>query len=116
MARLRLPTMNSICRYWNDWKPEDCPSAERNSVYSDGVMVRSTSQAEFSCSKMRATRASILNAGGRVPAAIASRAAAISWIASRIQSSEVWCWMMNSISSCAPLSGFCAPRIRSTCR
>ena len=32
-------------------------------VYSLGVMVRSTSQALFSCSKMRATRDSILKAG-----------------------------------------------------
>ena len=108
--------MYSIWRYWKDWKPEDWPSAERNSVYSLGVIVRSTSQAELSCSKMRATRASILKAGCRLSAAIAPRAAVSSWIASRIQSSEVWCWMMNSISSWAELSGFCAPRIASICR
>ena len=85
-------------------------------MYSLGVIVRSTSQAEFSCSKMRAMRASILNAGCRLPAASAARAAVSSWIASRIQSSEVWCWMMKSISSCAELKGFCAPRIASICR
>ncbi len=45
MAVLRLPAMNSISRYWNDWKPLDWPSASRKLVYSDGVMVRSTSQA-----------------------------------------------------------------------
>ncbi|ESW60702.1 MAG: hypothetical protein Q27BPR15_10570 [Rhodobacter sp. CACIA14H1] len=78
MARLRLPTENSINRYCQDWKPELWPRSSRNRVYSDGVMVRSTSHAELSCSKMRATRASILDASAMRSAAIAVRAAEIS--------------------------------------
>ena len=85
-------------------------------VYSLGVMVRSTSQAELSCSRMRDTRDSVLNAGCRSSAAIRRQVAVSSWIASFIQSSEVWCWMMNSVSSCAVESKDCASRILSSWR
>jgi uncharacterized protein YecT (DUF1311 family) len=44
--------------------PTDWPNLSRNCVYSLGVIVRSTSQELLSCSKMRATRDSILKAGG----------------------------------------------------
>ena len=108
--------MNSMRRYCSDWKPEDWPRLSRKLVYSLGVIVRSTSQAEFSCSKMRATRASILKAGGSASRRSAARIASSSWMASRIQSSEVWCWMMKSISSCAAEIGACAPRMRSSRR
>jgi len=108
--------MNSMARYCQDWKPEDWPSASRNSVYSLGVIVRSTSQALFSCSKMRATRDSILKLGSSRSARIERIAAPISCRASFIQSSEVWCWMMNSISSCADDSGVCASSTFSRCR
>ena len=89
MARLRFPARNSIARYCQDWKPDDWPSASRNSVYSLGVMVRSTSHAPVSCSKMRATLLSILNAGCSWSLRIAAIVARISWIASFIHSSEV---------------------------
>jgi hypothetical protein len=58
-------------------------------VYSLGVMVRRTSQALLSCSKIRATRVSILNAACRRSPRIASIAECTSWIASFIQSSDV---------------------------
>ena len=85
-------------------------------VYSLGVIVRSTSHALFSCSKMRATRVSILNAGCSESDRIAAIAPEISWIASFIHNSDVWCWMMNSNSSCASDSGDCASRMAPSCR
>ncbi len=108
--------MNSIWRYWCDWNPEAAPSRSRKRVYSLGVIVRSTSHALLSCSKIRAIRDSILNAGWSRSSPSAVRAAVISWIASRIHSSEVWCWTMNSISSCASDRGAWASRIRSSRR
>ncbi|REF73148.1 hypothetical protein BDD41_1676 [Paracoccus versutus] len=79
-------------------------------------MVRSMSHALFNCSKMRETRDSIFSASGARSAAIMSRAPFTSYSASFIHNSEVWCWMMNSISSWAVESGFCAVRIWSICR
>ena len=49
----------------SDWNPDSCPGAGRIALYSLGVIVASTFQACTSCSMMRETRASILNAGGR---------------------------------------------------
>ena len=83
-------------------------------VYSGGVMVDSTLQALTSCSMMRETRASILKASGLVSPealAIAAVAARTSCSINFIHSSLVWCWMMNSISSCAGDSGCWAVRI-----
>ncbi len=80
-----------MARYCHDWKPDDLPRSSRKRVYSLGVIVRSTSHALLSCSKMRATRVSILKAGRRSSARIAAIAAEISWIASFIHSSDVWC-------------------------
>jgi hypothetical protein len=105
-----------MARYCHDWKPEDWPSAPRKRVYSLGVIVRSTSQALFNCSKMRATRVSILKAGRTSSARIASIAPDISWMASFIHSSEVWCWMMNRSSSGEVDSGVWASRILSRWR
>jgi hypothetical protein len=65
---------------------------------------------------MRDTRASIFIAGCSRSARIAVRAALISWMASFIHSSDVWCWMMNSISSWAVDKGACAESTRSSRR
>src|ERR1700730_15222640 len=54
---------------------KDSPRKPRNSVYSLGVIVRSTSQAELSCSRMRDTRDSVLKAGCRSSAAISRQVA-----------------------------------------
>ena len=105
-----------MARYCQDWKPDDWPSEPRNSVYSLGVMVRSTSHAPVNCSKMRATLLSILKAGSSLSSRIALIVARISWMASFIHSSEVWCWMMKSNSSCAADNGCCASSTRSRCR
>ena len=85
-------------------------------LYSGGVIVASTSQACTSCSMMRLARASFLKAGGRRSARMSPMAEANSVSSSFIHSSLVWCWMMNSISSCAGDSGYCALRIWSMCR
>ena len=85
-------------------------------LYSGGVMVASTSQAWTSCSMMRDTRASILNALLSSSLAIAEMAARNSCSISFIHSSLVWCWMMNSISLWSGDSGFCALRMASSCR
>ena len=75
-----------------------------------GVSVDSTSQDWFSWAMIRATRASILKAGGRSPARIRARAARSSWITSFIHSSEAWCCTMKSISLWSAERGFCAAR------
>ena len=62
------------------------------------------------------TRASILKAGCRSSRAMCCMAAASSCSISFIHSSLVWCCTMNSISSCAGESGFCALRMASSCR
>ena len=85
-------------------------------LYSGGVMVASTSQALTSCSKMRLARASFLKAGGSRSARMSAMAAPISVSISFIHSSLVWCWMMNSISSCAGESGCWAESTWSMCR
>jgi hypothetical protein len=59
-------------------------------VYSLGVMVRSTSQALLSCSKIRATRDSILKAGCSSSWRMALMDVRISWIASFIHNSDVY--------------------------
>lgn len=89
MLGFRLPRMYSIIRYCHDWNPDELPKVSRNRVYSAGVIVRSTSQAVFNCSKIRDTRASILNMAVTLPAFNASRAAVSSWIANFIHSSLV---------------------------
>jgi hypothetical protein len=108
--------MNSISRYCHDWNPELVPRKGRIAVYSLGVIVASTSHACTSCSMIRETRASILNAGGRSSARMASRAARSSCSASFIHSSLVWCWTMNSNSFGSGDSGCCALRIASRAR
>ncbi len=85
-------------------------------LYSGGVMVASTSQACTSCSMILLTRASILKAGGNSSRAMWPMAARSSCSISFIHSSLVWCCTMNSISSCAGDSGFCAVRMASSCR
>ena len=75
VAAFLLPTRYSIMRYCQDCRPEDCPSNPRNCVYSLGVMVRRTSQAELSCSRMRDTRDKVLKAGCRSSAAISRQVA-----------------------------------------
>jgi hypothetical protein len=47
---------------------------------------------------------------------MAAIAAVSSWIASFIHSSDVWCWMMNNISSGEAESGACAERMASSFR
>ena len=79
-------------------------------------MVASTSQACTSCSMMRETRASILKAAPSRSSATASTAARSSCSISFIHSSLVWCWTMNSISSCAGDKGCWAPSTSSRCR
>ena len=49
-------------RYCQLWKPASCAEDGRIAEYSGGVIVASTSQAWTSCSMIRLTRASILNA------------------------------------------------------
>jgi len=78
-------------------------------VYSDGVMVDSTVQAWTNCSMMRETRASIFRAGSTSLRWMQARAANSSCSISFIQSSLVWCWMMNSISLWSGDSGCWAP-------
>jgi nitrate/TMAO reductase-like tetraheme cytochrome c subunit len=85
-------------------------------LYSGGVIVASTSHACTSCSMMRETRASILKAVPSSSRATAAIAACSSCSISFIHSSLVWCWMMNSISLWSGDSGFCAPRMASSCR
>ena len=84
--------------------------------YSGGVIVASTSQACTSCSMMRETRASILNAVPSSSRAIAAMAACSSCSISFIHSSLVWCWTMNSISLWSGERGCCAPSTWSRCR
>jgi hypothetical protein len=79
-------------------------------------MVASTSQACTSCSMILLTRASILKAVPSSSRATQATAARSSCSISFIHSSLVWCWMMNSISLWSGDSGFCAPRIASSCR
>jgi len=111
-----LPSTYSISRYCQDWKPLLDSRYGRMALYSDGVMVASTSQACTSCSKIRDTRASILKAGGRSSAATAATAARSSISTSFIHSSLVWCWMMNNHSFGSGERGFCAFRMASSCR
>ncbi|VFT14769.1 Uncharacterised protein [Pseudomonas aeruginosa] len=85
-------------------------------LYSVGVMVASTAQACTSWSKIRETLASIFSAGPSLPDLTCSRAARSSWSISFIHSSEVWCWMMNSISLWSGESGNWASRTLSSFR
>ena len=85
-------------------------------MYSGGVIVASTSQAWTSCSMIRLTRLSILNAGCSSSAAIRPMAPRSSWSISFIHSSLVWCWTMNSSSSCAGDNGCWAPSTWSSAR
>ncbi|EWS62844.1 hypothetical protein Y695_03924 [Hydrogenophaga sp. T4] len=85
-------------------------------LYSGGVMVASTSQACTSCSMILLTRASCLKAALSSSSAMFFTAAVSSCSMSFIQSSLVWCCTMNSSSSCAGESGFCAFRMASSCR
>ena len=101
--------MNSICRYCQLWKPLLDASEGRIVEYSGGVIVASTSQAWTICSMILLTRASILKARWSSSPATAPMAARSSCRSSFIQSSVTWCWMMNSISSCAPERRCCAP-------
>src|SRR5436190_9477440 len=102
--------MNSITRCWSDWKPLAGPSTCRNSPYSLGVSVASTAHCETSCAWMCLTRARILKLGSNWSRRTNASAARSSWRISLNQSSLVWCWMMNSISSWwgGVLRGFCA--------
>ena len=77
-------------------------------LYSGGVIVASTSQACTSCSMILLTRASILKAVPSSSFATQAMAARSSCSISFIQSSLVWCWMMNSSSLCSVDCGFCA--------
>jgi hypothetical protein len=65
---------------------------------------------------IRATRASILNAGDSSSAAMALRAPRNSIRASFIHNSLVWCWMMNSHSFGSFERGCCALSTASSCR
>ena len=79
-------------------------------------MVASTSHACTSCSMILLTRASILKAVPRSSLATQAMAACNSCSISFIQSSLVWCWTMNSISSCVGERGCCAFRMTSRLR
>jgi len=97
-------------------------SVGRNASYSDGVSVSSTAHCSKSCFWMSFTRARILKFASRASARTWPIAAFSSWIRSFIQSSETWCWMMNSISSwrgapaVPPDNGLCAASSASRCR
>ena len=90
--------MNSRQRYCALWKPLLLARYGRIAEYSGGVIVASTSHACTSCSMMRLTRASILNALPSSSVATQPIAAASSCSISFIHSSLVWCCTMNSIS------------------
>ena len=100
MSAFLLPRMNSTARYCQDWKPEEVARKPRNSAYSVGVRVASTDHCSVSVCWMCLTRARRLSAGARSSAASRSRAERSSCSTSLSQSSVVWCWMMNSSSSC----------------
>ena len=85
-------------------------------MYSGGVIVDSTVHAPTSCSMIRLTRLSILNALCRSSPATLRIAARSSCSISFIHSSLVWCWMMKSISLWSGESGFCAFKIASNCK
>src|SRR6185312_13624011 len=108
--------MNSSNRYWNDWNPEERPSAFRKSEYSAGVMVESTSHVAVSCVCTREMRASILNDGSSESFLTQAMTPFSSCRNRRSHSSDVWCTMMNIISSCSNVSGFCASSNLSRCR
>ena len=95
-----LPSRNSIARYWADWNPDDVPSAGRNVSYSDGVSVSEHRPLleELLLDELHARED--LEAGVEtIVADERDRRLAARGSSSFIQSSEVWCWMMNSISS-----------------
>ena len=102
-----------MARNWCDCSPEAGPSTLRNSAYSEGVSVSSTAHCSNSWRWICFTRARILKHGASWSACTCAIAAASSWIMSFIHSSEVWCWMMNSISSWCDERGFCAESRRS---
>ena len=60
--------------------------------------------------------AALLSAQRPRSARTCAMAALSSWIMSFIQSSEVWCWMMNSISSWCDERGRCAASKAESCR
>ncbi len=103
-------------RYCQLWKPLLLARYGRIAEYSGGVIVASTSQACTSCSMMRETRASILNAAPSSSRASAAIAPCNSCSISFIQSSLVWCCTMNSISLWSGERGCCAFSTASRCR
>ena len=97
-----------MARNWCDCRPEAGPSTLRKSAYSDGVSVSSTAHCSKSWRCTCFTRARILKHGASWSFFTCAIAAPSSWIMSFIHSSEVWCWMMKSISSWCDERGRCA--------
>ena len=118
MSAFLLPSRNSTSRYCADWKPELVARKGRISAYSLGVSVASTAHWSVSVCWMCLTRASRFSAGDSSSARSRSRAERSSWTISLSHSSEVWCWMMKSSSSCwgGSLSGCWAASSRSSRR
>ena len=103
-------------RYCQLWNPLLRDRYGRMALYSGGVMVANTSHACTSCSMIRDTRASILNAGAVASAATLAMAARSSCSISFIHSSLVWCCTMNSSSLWSGDNGCCAVNTSSRCR
>src|SRR5229473_7445598 len=111
-----------MARYCADWKPDELPSDDRKPSYSEGVSVSSTAHCSNNCFWINFTRDRILKQASSWSTRTKRMAALSSCSISFIHSSETWCWMMNSISSCrgapdgVPESGRCDESNVSRCR
>ncbi len=100
MSAFLLPSRNSTSRYCADWKPELAARKGRICAYSLGVSVASTDHWSVRVCWMCLTLASRFSAGPSSSVVSSARAERSSWMSSLSHSSEVWCWMMKSSSSC----------------